>query len=285
MAPSIHFAFAVQLFYSPSLIPRTFPATCRHYCDQIWTTPPPNQKITPLLTIDESQFSDNPGLVNTNAFARFILLTDGHLPQLAGVLAQAPDHYLYMHHIDTTFPTPMHQAYPLPPTHCFFPLSPVKRTISFHDTSRQQQQPKHHRFRYRHRRPSHSQPQQRRMLLYSTSVWCPHFYNSLMLHPEDNQHLPAWRVFAKRKFAMSRSVIAVHYGTCPLVATAFGFPPSTLLWARDVIFRRNERPFLYVHEILSPSFEQYVGSMKPPLPLPQKHDITALTTIKPVSPS
>lgn len=189
--------------------------------------------INPILTLTNKQFNANPGLVTPNGFARFIILTDGHLPQLLSIAIRHP---LTLQHIHTHIP----QTWPklTSSSRCSYPSNPVRRSVVFVD-------------------------QHQKALLYSTSVWCPIAFQQYM---SNNQNLPIWIAFADHSIHLSRELLAVHNGTCPQVAAKFGFSNSTKIWARDIIFRENARPFLYLHQMLSPALEEHVGPMRLPTP-------------------
>lgn len=204
---------------------------------------PANLRINPKFTYSNTRFEANPLIISPNGFARYILLTDGHLPQHLSIISQG----LTMRHASTHIPSP--PSLQVSDIHCIYPFAPIRRTVIFVDSLQ-------------------------RPLLYSTSTWCPEAFQSIM---SQNQNLPIWLVFAKKQVHLSRRLLAVHYGICPQAATFFGYSSSQDLWARDVIFRQQSRPFLFIHQILSPAIEQYVGPMQPSSNLPvfdqQLHDL------------
>ena len=79
-----------------------------------------------------------------------------------------------------------------------------------------------------------------------------------------NEHRPLWERFVDLKLHVSRKVLTVYFGTCDELAPVFGVPKGTYMWARDYLFRINQRPFLIVHEIMSPQLQQYLGDIVPP---------------------
>lgn len=239
--------------------------TCRYRRDLSWNAPPPGQKVSPILTFPEEAFYNNPSItIKDNDLARVLLLGDGHLPQLLGSLPtirHTRNDRLFMNHIHSSLPSKSSSFPPSPPStpsHCVFPSTPVKRTVTFHENSGLPGVKRKH--LHKKAVPCLSP---KSTLLYCTSTWCPQSFYDIMMSPEDYRHLPAWHVFQEQRIGLSRLVTAVHYGTCPAVVRSFGFPPDTPVWARDLIFYRRQLPFLCVHEILSPQLEKYVGSMQP----------------------
>lgn len=230
-----------QMFIkAPSLIPMKY--TCRltiGKCqnrrtidENLFTTPGlVCARINPIVTLTSKQFNADPSLVSRNGLVRYIILTDGHLPPLLSILVQ---HSLTFQRIHTDLPPNLPKRTSL--KHCIYPSKPVKRSVTFAD-------------------------QHQRTLLYSTSTWCPFAFRNYML---GSQNLPIWLAFDNQAVQCSREVLAVHFGTCPQVADLFGFSGSTKIWARDIIFRQNTRPILYIHQMLSPALEEHIGPMDLP---------------------
>lgn len=208
------------------------------------TSPPPsNARLTANVTYHNHDFTRCATSISPNGFARFILLSDGHLSPRLSIITRSN---LILQHVSTTIPPSEHS--PLSKNSQFrriYPLNPVRRTVVFVH-------------------PSASNEQKSQPLLYSSSTWCPDAYASIMINNEDK---PISQVFEEQKVSLSRQVLSVSYGTCPSVAATFDLPPSSTMWARNLIFYQHNIPFLYIHQILSPVIQSYVGDMQPSIPI------------------
>lgn len=80
----------------------------------------------------------------------------------------------------------------------------------------------------------------------------------------DRQGQSLWEAFVDLKLHVSRKILAVYYGTCPELAQLFDVDKDTHMFARDYMFRIEQRPFLIVHEIFSPTLHHYLGELTPP---------------------
>jgi chorismate-pyruvate lyase len=96
----------------------------------------------------------------------------------------------------------------------------------------------------------------RRVLVHATSVWDAALYDHIMGADEART---TWEALNTARFGTARKVLGVQYGRC----AAFG--RDELLWARDLLLKRDRRPMVVVREILSPALARYLGPMTPPL--------------------
>lgn len=230
-------------------------------CDHVPV--PAHQTVKPKFTLFNDQYFQKPDLVSDNDFVRLVVLTDSDLPQVLGIAANDERYssglemrlvHLSQHHRNDN-----HKL----------PITPIHHTVSFHRSV-----PEYIRkLRLRRAKRLHVQPENS-MLMYSSMVWtCPKMFAKLVL---PNPRTPPWVSFIEHDVYLSRAVYAVHYGSCPQVAAAFGFPPSTLMWSRDMILYQDGKPFLYCHQIISPGMEEFIGSMEPSHPYPTSQPFPSL---------
>lgn len=225
---------------------------------------PAHQTVKPKFTLFDRQYFEKPDLVSANDFARLVVLSDNDLPQVLAI-ASSDERYnsgleMRLVHISQHHHRNDNNS---------LPITPIHHTVSFHRSI-----PEYIRkLRSRRAKRFHLQPESS-MLMYSSMVWtCPKMFAKLVI---PNPETPPWVAFIENQVYLSRAVYAVHYGTCPQVALAFGFQPSTLMWSRDVILSQDGKPFLYCHQIISPRMEDFIGSMKPSHPYPTSQPFPSL---------
>lgn len=129
-----------------------------------------------------------------------------------------------------------------------------------------------------HRRQIFFSDQCGTLLVHATSWWDASYYEKIMA---DDPLCTTWQAISSRSIPVSRDILGVYFGFCKSLEQAF--QKSGPFWSRDIIFKRNSRPFIIISEIFSPSLERYIGKMSYPVGMTSM-PTTSTSSIHPLLP-
>lgn len=91
-------------------------------------------------------------------------------------------------------------------------------------------------------------------LVYAASWW-NHNEGGALLR---DASVPVGAVFRKQRVEVFRDIHSVHFGHCDQLEDMFGTHGP--MWGREYVFWHDGKPLTVIHEVFSPTLDEYLGS-------------------------